>query len=233
MKKLFFGLAFLITLPLCAQDTIPTITVDGNVTLLSRYIFRGIDIGNGPNIQPSVSATWKGLTLCTVGDYNLSGSGDDEVDIFLTKSIGFVTIAVWDYWSINHLWGDECADKLNYFNVRNRTTGHLLEAQVLFSGGKFLPLNLLTSYNFYGADTTRSAYLELQYVPKLKIIDLVVFAGYQAHGSYYSTNGNLVNVGCTFKKSVKITDKYSIPLSLSVITNPADKKMWVVGGIVF
>ncbi|MEI6050179.1 MAG: hypothetical protein WCS03_14845 [Bacteroidota bacterium] len=227
---LFFAACFLLfqsTLLSGQTDTLPAVSTSANVDIVSRYIWRGLEIGHAPGIQPALSANWKGFTLGAWGSYKLTGAGGQETDFYLSKSVSFVTVSVWDYWSFC----DTTAT--DFFNYRNNTTAHLLEAQVLFSGGETLPFNFLASYFFHGADPSRSIYLELQYVHKLDIANLVVFAGYQAKGTYYASKTGFVNIGCTVKKSIPVTDRFSLPLSLSLIVNPAVNSTWLVAGITF
>jgi hypothetical protein len=67
----------------------------------------------------------------------------------------------------------------------------------------------------------------------LKDVELLAFAGYQAKGDYYAENAGFVNIGCTLKRSIAITDRFAIPLSISLITNPALKNSWLVAAISF
>ena len=60
---------------------------------------------------------------------------------------------------------------------------------------------------------------------------MVFFAGYQPNGTYYGSKNSFVNIGCTVKKSVAITDKWSLPLSFSLIVNPDRKSVYLVAGI--
>jgi hypothetical protein len=208
-------------------DTVPAVSTSANVDLVSRYVWRGLDIGHAPAIQPALSVTWKGFTLGSWGSYKLTGAGEQETDFYLSKSFSFVTVAIWDYWNFC----DTTAT--DFFNYRNNSTAHLLEAQVLFSGGEKMPFNLLASYFFYGSDPSRSIYLELQYVHKSDFADLMVFAGYQAKGTYYASGSGFVNIGCTAKKSINITDRFALPLSLSLVVNPSVKSTVLVAGITF
>lgn len=211
--------------PIPKSDTVPAVTVAGNVDLMSRWIWRGLDFGHAPSIQPALTVSWKGFSLGAWGAYKLNGEGGQETDFFLSKTIAFVTIAVWDYWSFYDTAG------FNYFDYDKKTTAHLLEAQVLLSGNKSIPFNLLVSYFFYGADTSNSIYMELQYFHQFKPVDLVVFAGCQPKGTYYAPKAAFVNIGCTVKKSIPVTDRFSLPLSLSLIFNPDVKSVYLVAGI--
>ena len=209
------------------SDTLHAISVSANVDLMSRYIWRGQEYGQSPSIQPGVSATWKGFTLGAWGAYKVTGPGSQETDFYLSKTFSFVTLAVWDYWTFCD------TTYMNFFDYRSKTTSHLLEAQLLLSGGEKLPFNLLGSYFFYGSDSTNSIYLELQYVHSFGSFDFQAFAGFQAKGNYYSTGTAFVNLGCTVVKEIKVTNTWSLPITVSLIANPDRKSVYLVAGISF
>lgn len=209
------------------SDTIPAVSVSANVDLMSRYIWRGQDYGQTPSIQPGLSATWKGFTLGAWGAYKFTGSGFQETDFYLSKTVGPVSLAIWDYWNFC----DSTSN--NYFNYNQQTTAHLLESQIMLSGGEKLPLNLLGSYFFYGADSTKSIYLELQYLHSIGSVDIMLFAGFQPKGEYYAPKAAFVNLGCTAVKELKITDNWSLPVTVGLIVNPDVKSANLVAGISF
>lgn len=232
-NKVFIALQFFIlsllfigsTSSFAQTDSIPQISTSANVDLYSHYIWRGQDYGHTPSIQPGLSATWKNFTLGYWGAYRIAGSGDHETDFYLEKTMGPVTFSIWDYWN----YSDSASN--NYFDYNKNTTSHLLEAQILLSGGEKLPFNVIGSYLFYGADPTNSLYFELQYVHSFGSFDTQAFAGFQAKGEYYAPKAAFVNVGCSVAKSVRVTKNWSLPINLSFIVNPDSKKAYLVAGI--
>lgn len=219
---------FFITFSLSGQtETVSPVKISANVDLVSRYIWRGLDIEHAPSIQPGIAVQWKEFKLGAWGAYKLTGAGGQETDFYLSKTFGFATIALWDYWSFN----DTTA--FNFFDYRKKTTSHLLEAQLILAGGNTFPVSFLASYFFHGSDDSKSLYLELQYEHKSSFADLAFFAGYQAKGTYYASSANFVNVGCTLKKSIPVTDRLSLPVYLSLIVNPASQIPYLVAGITF
>lgn len=207
------------------SDSLKAVTTSANVDIMSRYIWRGQDYGHAPSIQPGLSATWQDFTLGAWGAYTFTGAGNQETDLYLSKSIGPLTFAVWDYWSFCD------TTTMDFFNYKQRTTSHLLEAQVLLSGGENLPFNLLGSYFFYGADASKSMYIELQYQHSSGATDMLFFAGFQPKGDYYGPKRSFVNIGCTVIKTIPVTDRWSLPLSLSLISNPSIGSLYLVAGI--
>jgi hypothetical protein len=207
------------------SDTLHTITTSGNVDLMSRYIWRGQEYGQAPSIQPGLSATWKDFTLGAWGAYKFTGAGTQETDFYLSKEIGPLTFAIWDYWSFYD------TTSTDFFNYEREATSHLLETQVLLSGGETLPFNLLGSYFFYGADSTKSIYLELQYQHSYGPTDILLFTGFQPQGSYYAPKAAFVNIGFTLAKEIAVTDRWSLPINISLIANPYCKSVYLVAGI--
>lgn len=226
IRFLILSLLFIGSLSLFAQsDTIPKISITGGIDLVSHYIWRGQDYGHKPSLQPGLSATWNNFTLGYWGAYRIAGSGDHETDFYIEKTVGPVTFGIWDYWS----YSDSISN--DYFDYNKNSTSHVLEAQILLSGGEKLPFNLLGSYLFYGADPSKSMYFELQYLHSFGSIETQTFAGFQAKGDYYAPKAAFVNLGCSASKSFKITEHWSLPINLSFIVNPDSKKAYLVAGI--
>jgi hypothetical protein len=209
------------------HDTVPAISVSANIDIMSRYIWRGQDYGQCPSIQPGLSATWKGFTLGAWGAYKITGPGEQETDLYLSKTVSFVTFSVWDYWTFCDT---SFMDVLNY---NPHTTNHLLEFQVLLSGGDKVPFNLLGSYFFYGTDASRSIYLELQFLHSFGIFDMQVFSGFQVKGEYYAPIPAWVNVGLTVIKKIPVTKSWSLPVTLSFVVNTYSRYAYLIAGLTF
>lgn len=72
--------------------------------LVSRYVWRGLLLGNGASIQPTMGLTYKGLSFGSWASYSFSHSAFQEVDLYLTYSIGSVTLGINDYYlSLIHI----------------------------------------------------------------------------------------------------------------------------------
>lgn len=198
-----------------------------NADLVSRYIWRGQNYSTAPCIQPTVVLDWKNFELGGWGSYGFSGTDELESDLYLSKTMGPVTAAVWDYFCFN----DTAA--FDYFDYGSANTGHLLEAQLLLSGGEKIPFNLLGGYFFYGSDPSNSLYLELQYQYSKGSTEIEAFAGYQATGDFYAETPSFVNVGCSVTKPLHITDSWELPICVSLILNPDARSFYLVGAITF
>ena len=79
--------------------------VSGKADFVSDYIWRGLDQNSGFSIQPSLTLSYKGLSLNAWGSQTLSkwgvndnGGGAKEFDINLSYAIKGFSVTVSDYW---------------------------------------------------------------------------------------------------------------------------------------
>ena len=221
------------------KDTL-TIGVD----LMSRYVFRGTQLGGAsPSIQPNLAYTRGKLSIGLWGAYAInqtaaSQEADFYVSYAITKNIG---IAVTDYFFPT----DD--GNYKYFDYDKLTTGHLLEASVSYSGTEKLPLSVLLATNFYGSDPIRlnadgtrkgiqySSYAEVGYA----FNKFDAFIGFNltkpnenlGESGFYGNTFGVVNLGLTAEREVKITKTFDLPLTFSLITNPQAQKIFFIFGI--
>ena len=204
-----------------AQDSASSSPIDIGVDLMSRYVWRGTDYGSSPSIQPSMELGLGGFALGFWGAYTTNLPGVQELDLYASYTFSdVVTIGVTDYFFPDEVFG------YDYYEYRQDSTSHILEGMAIFNGLENLPLTFMVGYNFAG-DSQHSTYLELGY--SFSILNLFLGAG----NGFYTTDGsfNLVNVGITVSKDISITEKFSLPVSASIITNPQAGKVHFVFGI--
>lgn len=212
--------------------------------LMSRYVWRGMNLGgSSPSIQPTLEYTAGSFTIGTWGAFSVSdGLTVQETDLYLCYTFReMVSLTVTDYFL-----PDEALDNNHYFEFDEDSTGHLLEASVSFNGTEKIPFTLLAAVNFWGADARRadgkkqfSTYLELGFNGSCKELDYNLFMGFtttspdknKEETGYYGTTAGIINLGLTVSKEVKITDKFSLPVSTSLIINPQAENIFLVFGI--
>jgi hypothetical protein len=92
-----------------------------------------------------------------------------------------------------------------------------------------------------------STYAEVSYSTNIKKVGFDVFLGmnlsqpkeenvtdgFIGESGYYGDNIGIVNLGLTARRAIPITDRYEIPVSVSLITNPQAKKVYAVFAISF
>ncbi|PLX07931.1 MAG: hypothetical protein C0598_12770 [Marinilabiliales bacterium] len=249
MKRLLFLTIFMACLmgsSLMGQEAEETANkpLSVNVDLMSRYVWRGTDYGASPSIQPGISYSLKGFTIGTWGAFTTNNPGVQEVDLYLSYTFlkEMISVTITDYY-----FPDEVAPGFNYFHYRD-SIGHVFEAMLSFNGTEKIPLTFLIATNFYGADAKccnsdgstsdkiqYSTYAELGYTYK----NINAFIGFNLTNpdtdkgeiGYYGSKMGVINLGITGSKDIKITDKFSLPVSVSLITNPQAEKVYLVAGI--
>lgn len=196
-----------------------------NADLLSRYIWRGTDLGPGPAFQPGFSASYSGFSAGYFGSYNLTNAYK-EVNLFVSKSLGFITLELWDYWS------SEKTGLKGFSDYRKESTSHMIEGIMTLSGGEDFPLSLSGGWLFYGSDYSKSIYIEMQYSIPYNNSEFLLFTGYQAKGNYYAEKRGFVNIGVSFIQSLSVFKGTSLDLILSLVTNPVAKNIFFTVGLI-
>ena len=200
--------------------------VNFGADFMSRYIWRGTDFGNSPSIQPALSFAKSGFEIGAWAAYPTSAesAAADEHDLWASYGFetpsGDIAITVTDYYYPN-------AGK-QFFSFDGDGVGaHVLEASVSFSG----PISLMAAFNFHN-DDDNSIYVEAGFSREIEGTAVDFFAGLATgESAWYGTeDASLINVGVTASKDVKITDKFSLPLSASFILNPDIEKTYLVFG---
>jgi len=202
--------------------------------LVSRYIWRGTDFGNSPSIQPTLAISYSGFEIGTWGAYQLGRDAivkpADEIDFFVGYSVGIgnttLNLLATDYYYPNS--GNK------FGNFKNDGLGsHIIETSASLSGPESLPLYISASVNVYN-EVDNSAYFEIGYSTSLQNTTLSFFAGATTGGDnlYYGTsNFNVINVGVTAVKDIKVTDDFTFPIFGSFILNPNQDIAYLVVGI--
>lgn len=138
-------------------------------------------------------------------------------------------------------------------------TGHLVEAAFSFNGTTKLPVSILFAINIWGADSRRyeeiggtllpadkivmSKYLEIGYSTSIKETGIDLFVGMpldspdtdngEPAGFYGQTKAGVTNLGVNISKEIQITERFSLPVFTSFITNPEAGNVFMVFGLSF
>lgn len=198
--------------------------------LVSRYVWRGSDFGNSASIQPSLSFSLSGLTAGAWASYPLAfGSAEyDELDFWLSYAAvtkaGTFTPGIGDY--------TFPYTEKSFSNFDSHGEGaHTIELSLGYTGPDRFPLKVLASVNVHN-DGDNSPYLELGYPVTLNDVSLSFFAGAaKGTSAWYGITTNkveVINVGLTASKPVAITEKFSLPVSASLVINAYSKKAFLV-----
>ncbi|MFC2115661.1 TorF family putative porin [Bacteroidota bacterium] len=223
LPVLLFAFALLISLnhSIKAQEEASESPISIGADIMNRYVWRGLDYGASPSIQPYIEAGIGNFALGAWGAYTTNLQAVQEMDLYLNYTIkDLVTVGVIDYFFPNEILG------YDYYEYRKDSSKHVLEAFATFNGLENIPLTATLGVNFYN-DSNNSIYFELGY--NFPFIDVFVGLG---NGIYSSnTNFGVVNFGVSSSKKIQITEKFGLPISASLITNPNAKQIHLVFGI--
>lgn len=201
-------------------------------SVVSRYVWRGNDFGESPSIQPYMSVSYAGLELGAWSSYPFATESSDfnEFDLYLAYSvetgIGNFGATLTDYHYPNA--------GLSFTNWEGDGNGaHTIEFAMTYSNSN-LPISLMAAYNVHN-DPDNSLYLELGYSIDVNDVPVNIFVGgAQGTSAWYGISTEkfeLINVGLTLSKEIKLWDSYSLPVYASYIINPYIGKGFMVFGI--
>ncbi len=231
-KIIIFSLIIFAASSLQAQEK-SDVNISFGSDLASSYVWRGFQQGTMPAVQPWGELSYKGFTLGTWGSYELGGT-NKEIDIYAKYtysnfSLQFIDLFFPGYVGLNQ----------DFFNFKNSETGHAAELALSFNGSETIPFSVYGGMIVYGAaidpkvtdmsKTNKSSYFEINYLGEAKDLNYTIFAGFTPSESalYATTEFSFINVGFSVKKAIKITDQFSVPLKLTVASNPNAKKLFL------
>lgn len=227
--------------------------------VMSRYVWRGVNLGgSSPSIQPWLrySASSKdsihALSVGAWSAYTFSQTSNQEVDLYLTYTFkNVISLTVTDYFFPEYY---KTKERSRYFNYDTDSTCHVFEGIISFNGTEKVPFTFLFGMNFYGNDARRvkadgsignifmTKYVEVGYKRNIKGVDFNAFVGTTIDnpnrnrgevGFYGNKSAGIINLGVKASKSIQISDKYSLPIQASLITNPEAENIFLVFGISF
>jgi hypothetical protein len=229
--------------------------ISAGADFVSRYVWRGMDYGNSPAIQPTLCYSWNGLNIGAWGSYAFSkhtiaindstmvdAGNFSEFDLYVSYTYKWFTLLFYDYFTVNGLNPNE-GNK--YFDLNNSTTGHTLEGSLIFEGPEKFPLKFTASTLLYGDDKNQdengeygegnknnfSTYLELEYKFHVggNFIELSPFIGGSLFGSsWYGSKPGIINLGLSASKEIPVTERFSIPVRVSAVANPVAQSAFLV-----
>lgn len=206
-------------------------TVFVNADVVSSYIWRGADSGNAA-IQPSLGLNWKGLTAYVWGSTELRNK-NNEIDLSIEYAFQNLTLYANNYFTQTE------EESFSYFNYKAHSTGHTFEVGAGYQVCESFPLSA-TWYTTFGGNDYResgkrawSSYFELSYPFRVKDIEMSVETGLTPWEGMYSNKFNVVNVGLSATKELKITSDFTLPVFGKLIANPYEEQVYFVFGISF
>lgn len=198
----------------CATAQEPSGSFTANVDLVSSYLWRGSKFGSGPAVQPSIGFTSGGLTLGVWGSVCFSEDEAAETDLFLSYQHGPVTIGTTGYYY----------PVGSFFNNRN----HAYELN-----GKFESGILSLSANCILNEGAGAKGGDLYFEAGLKTGNVNFFAGAGNGWHTIESKFYLCNLGVSVSREIRLTDDFSLPLTVSSVLNPDSRRFHITAGIHF
>jgi hypothetical protein len=198
IPKIIFLLLALVLVPITnAQE----FTVNTNADFVSRYIWRGLNVNDQPNIQPSITLNYSNFQLGFWGSYGLTHqnasdeyySTSQELDTWLSYSFEFnngmgISALFTDYYFPNG--GIKIGNFNNYDNA-DGPGAHTLEAGLNLTGPGSFPISLSGYINIYN-DKGNNTYFQADYSVDVSDVGLGFFvgaaAGSEENPAYYGTD---------------------------------------------
>jgi len=189
--------------------------------LVSSYVWRGTKFGNGPAIQPYLELALGNFSIGGWGSYCFTSNEAAEADLYLSYGFDFgLSLGLTDY----YFPGTE------YFDYSTENGSHAFEINLGYEIDGF---SIAANYILNEAGSAGSAGNDLYFEAGYGFKYFSLFAG--AGDGWHTSDGEFMfcNLGISAEKELKITDKFSLPLSGSLIWNPEREQFNIVLGVSF
>lgn len=182
---------------------------------VSRYVWRGLDFGNAPAIQPTIEFGIGNFVLGAWGSYTMSASPYLEADLYAGYSFDFgLSVLLTDYYFPAAEFG--AVTDASYFD----SDAHVFEFGLSQEIGDFY----ISGFYFMNLDD--DLYFEAGY--SFEHFDLFVGAGNESYTS--DAEFMVTNFGISTSKDIKISESFSLPVSGAFIINPDLEQVNIVFG---
>lgn len=165
-----------------------------------------------------------------MGFYRISRK-NNEIDLSLEYEYKNLTLYANNYFTQTE------EEPFKYFNYSSHSTGHTFEVGAGYMLSEKFPLSVSWYTIFAGNDYREngkrawSSYCELSYPFSVKDVNMNIEAGFTPWESMYSDKFNVVNIGLSATKDIKITSNFSLPIFGKLIANPYEEQLYFVVGI--
>ena len=195
---------------------------DVGVDFYNRYVFRGVDFGSSPSIQPTLAFSAGGFTIGAWGAFS-TGTGIydsfNEADLFASYDFDF---------GLSRLATSYYYPGSSWFELEDEISSHAIEVGAAYSVGGFSAsaYYMLNDTRYGSGSQGGDTYFELGY--SISNVDLFIGAG----DGWHTVNNNfqVVNIGIAATKEISITEKFAIPVKVAFIVNPNTEQAHIVAG---
>lgn len=194
--------------------------------LVSRYFWRGHLLSKSAAIQPFIEVGHGNFTAGIWGSSTIKPLKWHETNIYLNYEWNSLFISVNDYFVIQ----PENQSAM-FTDLRQETTGHIMELIAGFSGTERVPFRLMAGYNFFG-DRTRSVYIEAALMKTFINLDFELFSGYTPHtGYYHDTISGITSTGIVVTRNLYSAKNIAVPMKVYMIYSPIIRRLFMIFSI--
>lgn len=223
--------------------TLANAQMDLNLGIHSKYMWRGIELGRTPVVQPELTYDLAPFTIGVFGSYAIDRNAAvyDKIDMYLKfyneTKLGKFSLTARDYYLVEFPAYKNSFTNYNNWNDSNGPGAHLIEVYAEYSGYNFDGLIGVNVWN----DQANTIYMEAGYtfgdaaeykLSRGTLVRLFIGAtpGSEKPGpqiySYQTSSFAIVNVGVTAQKMLS-----NIPVYASFVVNPRIEQAYLVFGI--
>lgn len=225
--------------------------LDFTANIQNNHLWRGLIITDKPVVMGNLSYALDKEKKWKVGFWGASSLTDDkdgthykEIDYYIQYSDGRLYIGLWNLFNARNINTAVASDDI--FNYSNRRTNHIIDLRTNYTFGSSFPLNVEADIMLYGGANAGevilspdgsyqrnrySTYVQVSYpvIAHQKVnLDAFVGSGFALNSRrfLYGSGENsfdFVNVGIKASKAVKITDHYTLPVSMMAMWNPSNR----------
>jgi len=240
-----------------------SLDIYAGLDLMNRFIWRGMDIGGrSPSIQPYMGIMIKNFELGVWGAYSVGGNNSNqEIDIYAAYHFGkgLFSLMLTDYYSASDIFDYNYFDYNKEttghfyeaslkFNGNNKIPVSFLAAMNFYGADALKINNDPTSEDFnQSVGIQYSNYFEFGYTKDIKQFTLNAFLGFTLNNpikadtesgyigeiGFYGQSPGVIHTGISLSKDIPVTEKFSLPLTSSIITNPQTEKVFFLVGFSF
>jgi len=225
--------------------------LDFTANIQTNHLWRGLIITDKPVVMGNLSYALDKDKKWKIGIWGASSMTDDkddthykEINYYIQYSDGRFYIGLWDLFNSRNI-NTEVASE-NIFNYSNRRTTHIIDLRTNYTFGPSFPINIEANIMLYGGANAGevvlnpdgsykrnkySTYVQASYpVMANKKVNLDAFlgAGFALNDkNFLYGNGkssfDIVNVGIKASKSLRFSEHYSLPVSMTAMWNPSNQ----------
>lgn len=225
-KMKYLLIVFLLVLSLQGLSQTKGKTVEAELLIHSRHLWRGMQFGQTATAEPSVTFRNGRFALNLWAAKTLDDSYA-EIDLIPSFQLGNYEITVFDYY--NPVPGEDN----RFFTLKEGRNRHSTELAVTHHAHRKFPVKMMVATFFFGdknPDTGHpfySTYAEMSSPLKWAGIQWEPILGLTPHRGYYADGFEVVNTSMLIGKRFRLGGQMSLPVRFSVVHNPFRGKTFV------